>query len=231
MSIPTTTDLRRMLDDVESNQGGPIDAADPSVMRELGDIEARRQRVLTLRLNRMTETAIAGILGVSQPTVSVDMQYWRERWQANYGGAPAFDPSLRIGETIALYEELESMALNEFTRRRIESQEAAMPADDGVGQPPKRKRKAVNWSPSQLMSCLRTALMARAQQIALLQDTGLLDRKIGSVNVSGIEDAATITARLRQLSIITEDMMVSDGERAWLGEIPEKTETSRRRSR
>ena len=162
------------------------------------ELELRRERVLSLRLRHMTEAAIGAIVGVSMATVSTDLAWIRANWRERYGRQPSVDPAELVGETIALYQDVEMLALLEHSR---------------IGDETKNKRISPMFAARQRMACLRTALVAREMQINLLQDLGVLDRALGTMKVA-LPRAADIREALRQARS-EERSLVSPAERAW----------------
>ena len=49
------------------------------------ELEMRRERVLALRMRKMTEAAIVAICGVSEATVCMDLQWIAANWRERYG--------------------------------------------------------------------------------------------------------------------------------------------------
>lgn len=176
-----------------------VDAA-PATKHE--DVELRRQRVVQLRLRKMTLRAIAAVVGVDESTVSRDLKEIRERWQQLYGAKPELDASEMVGESLELYAEAESLALLEYTN---------------LGQTAKDRRLSPMFAARQRMACLRTAMTARQLAVNLLQDLGLMERQLGTLGVAATVGSATeIRRRLIDGGIkVTEDDLTSDGERAW----------------
>lgn len=153
------------------------------------ELEVRRSRVLTLRLRRMTETAIAAIVDVSRQTVSDDLAWIRANWRERYGPLASVDPAEIVGETLAFYEDAEQQALREHAR-----------LGEQGGDPVHVAR--------QRMACLRLALDARRMQVDLLLDLGLLD-----------PSRATSAARLPRAAEIREALrLVREEERALVSE-------------
>jgi DNA-binding CsgD family transcriptional regulator len=109
-----------------------------------GELEERRREVVRLRARRMSELQIARALGVSASTVSRDLGWVRSNWQEMFGPNPHFDVAVFIGESLALFAEIEATAL-------LDSEQP----DIGV-----RNR----------MACYRTAMQARERSVALIQD-------------------------------------------------------------
>ena len=113
----------------------------------------RRQFALQLRVTGLTQTATAAKLGVSQATISRDLKRCREHAISDgfRDNAPA-----TIGETVAFYEEVRSLALAEYTRLYLDPR-----ADGPLGTAAR-------------LECLRVAVLAERLATELLRDVGLL---------------------------------------------------------
>ena len=196
------------------DQKKPPDDSDP--IATSSELEWRRERVLSLRLRRMTEAAIAGIVGVSLPTVSRDLAWIAKNWRDRYGLAPQFDPAETVGETLALYQDVEKLALLEHSRI---ADECSRHAEIEVECPSCLKTTKVTtihridpiFAAKQRMACLNSAAAAREKQINLLQDLGVLERALGSLRVT-LPRAAEIRESMRRIQ--AEDLfVVSEAER------------------
>ena len=170
-------------------QGVPIESD--------SEIELRRERVLSLRLRKMTEAAIAAVIGTSVATVSRDLAWIRQNWRERYGLTPTLDPAEIAGETLDLYRDIENLALLEHTRI----------SDEARG-----RRISPMFAARQRMACLRTALLAREMQVSLMQDLGILDRALGTLKV--VPRAAEIREAIRQART-EERSLVSTAEKRW----------------
>jgi hypothetical protein len=162
---------------------------EPTTAKE-AEIEDRRMRVLALRLRRMSEPAIAAILNVSHATVSRDLQWIKEHWRKQYGVPAGLNPQEFIGETIAVYQDHEAAAMLEYHDLK---QQAA------------NRRLSPMFVSRARMQALRTAMAARQLQVNLLQDLGLVDRELGSVDVRHrVAKADDIRQLLREEGLLPE---------------------------
>jgi hypothetical protein len=182
---------------------------------EPGDVELRRQRVLQLRFRKMTESAIAAVVGVDVSTVSRDLKWWRESWRASYGPQPTFDPAEMIGESVELYRDGESLAMLEFTRLGTLVEQVEKVGKDGKKETVTRPVSPILTARTR-MTCLRTAIQCRQLQIILAQENGLMERRLGTLALT-VPDAVTLRNRLRAAGALQDLDLVSDGERAWVG--------------
>jgi len=173
-------------------------------MATASEIEMRRARVLSLRLRRMTESAIAAICHVDESTVSLDLKWIGQNWRDRYGPVSTIDVAELVGESVAVYEDIELQAFLEHSRIADESRGQTQVV--WVGGNPKcahptthkgidtlcsvcgatRNEQIVGrispmYAARQRMACLRTALLAREMKLNLLQDLRVLDRVAGSV--------------------------------------------------
>lgn len=174
----------------------------------VGELEIRRARVLSLRLRKMTGAAIAAICNVSEATVSGDLKWIAQNWRDRYGSAPQIDPAEVVGETMALYQDVETLALLEHSR---------------IGDEAHTRRISPMFAARQRMACLRTAMLAREMQIHLMQDLGILERALGSVQVN-LPRAADIRAAYQKARTAVHTPVISAAERKVL-ETTTKTET------
>ncbi len=117
--------------------------------------EERRRGVFVLRLQRLSERSIAELMGVSQPTVSRDLRWWRENGAKEL---PHRDPAIVIGESVALFDYLVSLALGEHDSLLV-GPHAFSPRLTSLR-----------------MRCLRLAIRVEKAKIRLLRDVGLLTR-------------------------------------------------------
>jgi predicted transcriptional regulator len=132
------------------------------------DVELRRKEVVRLRLRRMSQLAIASLLGVDQSTISRDLRWIRQHWKEKYGSPRGVSPEHELGEAVAMYEDTEQSALMEFHM---------------IQQAAATRKLSPMFVSRQRMACLRTALVARRMRIELLQENGLIDRKLGTLGV------------------------------------------------
>lgn len=192
-------DLRVLL----GNDALPADVAETmaDTLPE-SQLEARRLRVLQLRLRRFSEAAIGAAVGCSEATASRDLKWWRALWAKKYAvQSPIFRAEEAIGEAVSLYEDAESLALLEFAR---------------LNEINPSRRISPMFAARQRMACLRSAVSFRQATVGLLQDVGLLDRQLGTVGlVSSNDMAAAVRERLKKAGVIRDEVLVSDGERLW----------------
>jgi hypothetical protein len=130
----------------------------------------------------------------SLPTsrLSRDLQWWERHLRERYSSAQ-FDPALAIGEALQAYAFVEQQAFRDYR---------ALPA----GASTRAK-----------MACLRTAMDARERRVHLLQDLGLLDRNIGTVDVQQhIESAEAIRTWIESAGVVTEGELMPEAERDFL---------------
>src|SRR5260221_13313914 len=109
-----------------------------ATLSTVAELAERRATVMRLRIRRMSEPAIARALSVSAATVSRDLTYIRAHWQEFFGPNPKFDSSIFVGESLALYEDIESTAMRDSAKAGITVRER--------------------------MRCLQTAMAARSRQ-------------------------------------------------------------------
>lgn len=146
------------------------------------DVDDRRRRVLQFRLAGATQTRTAAVLGVSQPTVSRDLAYWRHNPPAFEGRPEAAEV---IGETVALCEEIRALALDEHARLAVH------PAAAGPAGTEAR------------LECLRVAVAAQRLQVKVLQAAGLL--VVGAAQQPPEDMSARATARrLEALGVLAD---------------------------
>lgn len=84
------------------------------VNQEEVKIAERRKKVSELYLRHQTQESIARVLGVSQPTVSLDIAALREQWKA--AGLMNTD-EVKVRE-VAELDEMEAEAAVEFSKRK-----------------------------------------------------------------------------------------------------------------
>jgi hypothetical protein len=157
-------------------------------LRGEAEIEARRARVLSLRLRQQSLTAIAAIIGTSLSTVSRDWAAIQTGWSSEYGQSPKVDKAALIGESVAIFRDIELAALMEATRAK---------------------------STFDKTLALKEARSARQSYIDLIMDCGLLERSVGTVTITHAR-AEEIRARLRLVGTVTPQMLVSEAERDWV---------------
>ena len=138
------------------------------------ELEERRLKVAGLRLRRLSLAQISRALGVSQPTVSRDLAWVRTHRQQVYGATPTLDPAELIGESVALFADIEAGAL--------------------------RYAQSTTLSVRDRLRCMNTAMVAREKMTALLQDVGLLNRAAPDL-VIGLPTAAQIRSALEAVQL------------------------------
>jgi hypothetical protein len=146
------------------------------------ELEERRWKVASLRLRRLSLAQISRALGVSLPTVSRDLAWIREHHRRVYGETPTLDAAQVLGESLALYEDVQVAAL--------------------------RYAQSATLSVRDRLRCMHTAMVAREKMTVLLQDVGLLNRAASDLTV-GLPAAAQIrqaleTARPEQPELVFE---------------------------
>lgn len=144
------------------------------------DVQARRHFALALRLAGRTQSTSARLLGVSQPTVSRDLAYWRRDPPACETQPEA---AVAIGEAVALYEEVRTLALGEHARLSVD------PAAAGARGTSARLER------------LRVAMAAQRLQLRVLKAAGLL--VVGAAQQPPEEMTANaIAARLKAAGVL-----------------------------
>jgi hypothetical protein len=118
----------------------------------------RRRQVMMLRGRRLSMRQIAAHLKVTLQTVWHDLDWIRKHGNDLFGAHPSFDPHAFLYETLCRYEDIESTALRDSMR---------------TGLPVREK-----------MLCLTEARFARQSMVALLMDTGQLQRAPVNVNIN-----------------------------------------------
>jgi hypothetical protein len=149
-----------------------------------GELEERRLTVVHLRLRRLSLARISQRLGVSEATISRDLEWIRAHRQRVYGATPTLDAAELIGESVALYEDIEATAL--------------------------RVAHSGDLSVRDRLRCMNTAMAAREKKTALLQDVGLLDRAAPDL-VVGLPTAAQIRSAIEAASLEQYDVGSEDG--------------------
>lgn len=127
----------------------------------------------------MPTQRIADALGVTRTTIWRDLNWLRDNYAKTYGTAEgAFDTAKFIGESIAVYEDIEATALAESAKPHISALEKSRH--------------------------LMVALTARAKQTQLLQDTGVVSRAPINHNIN-LPSAAQIRQALAQAVMDVDD--------------------------
>lgn len=167
-----------------------------STAEQTSEQEMRRERVLQLRLRKMTEAAIAAIVGVSEATVSRDLHWIRQSWKDRYGALPNFDPAEEVGIALALFEEIEVNAMLEYATIKTETQ---------------NRRISPMFAARQRMACMKLAADMRSRRVNLLQDLNIIDRALGTLTVA-LPRAKQIRETIRTAQV-TDDMLLPPAER------------------
>jgi hypothetical protein len=122
------------------------------------ELDDRRQQVLRLRHRRMSLAQIASALHVDPSTVSRDLKFIREHWRHMLGEEAKFDSAVFVGESLALYEDIETQAMFESSKAGVTT--------------------------AMKMRCLQIAVLAREKKVQLMQDVGMMSRAPVNVNVN-----------------------------------------------
>jgi hypothetical protein len=198
------------------------------------DRQRRRYQVLQLRYHRkLTNLDVAQRLGVTERTIERDFAWWREQWHRVYGTEnPVFDPVEKIGETIAFYEQIEERALEELVA--LDRGESLTPAIEALRAvaghktvPDEQRTRALQLVEVALteqtrsrrstylrMRCLKVAQEARLQQVNFLQDLGLLDRNLGTLDLGSVQNPRAFARLIEKYRHVPEDALTSAAERA-----------------
>ncbi len=147
----------------------------------LDETWARRLRVQTLRLRGFTQTQIGDTLQVSQATISRDLTWIQESRREQFGIQSKFDAADEIGEAVALFRDVEISALRDYARL------PSMNVKDRT-------------------ACLRSAMFARLSRLNVLQDHGILERKLGDVGL-------TVRADVVRATLVKEGLLLPEGRR------------------
>jgi hypothetical protein len=168
-------------------------------------LEERRFKVMRLRhVQKLSEPQIAQLLAVSQPTISRDLAWIAQHWRERYGVPAGVDPAHEIGEALAVFEESERNAMRDYGKvAKAVSQGSIEAVRIGV-------------------LCNRQAMEARQRRVNLLQDTGMLNRELGHVDVTGRVQADDVRGFLRSEGLLdpvkADDEVKTDEEsvESWL---------------
>lgn len=171
------------------------------------ELAARRTRVIELHLQQYTGREIAKRLGLNDVTVCRDLQWVRQHWRERYGLKPSVDPAEVVGKAFAFYEHAQAKALRVLSRLI----EVKPRRRKGKRQPAATLRAASAVTIHAAMACLREARAAQRAQVDLLQDLGIIDRALGSLNL-GLPTAKALRQLVRDAAV-TDDMLISDAER------------------
>jgi hypothetical protein len=221
----------------------PIRKGRGHVEKHRAEVEARREKVLQLRLMKKTTRQIAEILGVERTTISRDLTHMQAAFRVQYG-VENFDPAVAVAEAIETFNFCEARAITEFlSLDRAQESGAehirkaiavAMPqllaeARVGIGSAIKDRLDALAEQVSNIaradksrtraltyakLRCLQQARGAVQARMDLLQDVGLVDRQVGSAGeVRG--DARRIKAWLDTVQVMDAEL-VSSAEQKYL---------------
>lgn len=158
------------------------DGIKPAAIATEAELEDRRLQVLTLRLRKYSQSQIGKVLGVDQSTVSRDLA-WIEAHRKTLFGQPAkIDIEHEIGEAYDFYCDVEWKALRAASKGDAKAQNAY----------------------------LRTAILARGQRMALLQDLGMIDRQLGTMGLTFRADAVRLALREEGLLVSDRNPATSD---------------------
>lgn len=169
-------------------------------------VDRRRREVAKLRYTRnLTEPEIKAELlkldppiDVSVPTISRDLHAIRR--QFNYHlSARGFDAAEYVFQRLTEYAEREDIAMEAARTLAAEN----------------KVTKA-----SKVANCIRAANEATRQATRLLQDTGMLDRRLGTLVVDDGKKVERVPAgaelqKLFESVIVTEGEITSEAEVAW----------------
>lgn len=191
----------------------PIPASDPVLTRDLGfpqvalqdrDRIAKRREIVGYlycvrhmpmrRIVEYLQTQIQPAIICEVPTISKDVKVWREAFREKFA-ANRFDALVAVGQSLASFHTAAAKAW------------ALMELSNDF------REKA---------NLLRVYLEAEQKAVTLLQDVGLLDRRIGTLHIddptkagdrvpSGLE-----LQKLFESVTIAEGELVSEAERAWM---------------
>jgi hypothetical protein len=186
------------------------------------EMEERRSRVLSMRIRaNMTATAIAKALHVSVVTVCRDIEWIYANWRGKYGLLSKLAPADIVGEAVAAYDEAERLAWSEFMRVAEDSKRPVRESDGNGGTRVVKDRDGnVVWEPSvspafiakQRMVCVRMAVDAREKKMALMQDLGIVERRLGEIQFN-LPPAHMLRESMRK-ALAERQPIVSDAERA-----------------
>ncbi|NJL54096.1 helix-turn-helix domain-containing protein [bacterium] len=141
--------------DLPSNVKSPEDVEIPYQLTQQEEVDPfsglndRQKMIARLRMRGLSQSAIAKVIGVSQPIISKELARIKE-WQIERGAS--VDQAAVVGNTVSLYEEIE--------HRAWEIYHSAQSTDGGAD-----KAKA-----------LSLVMTARDKHTKLLMDLGLLKR-------------------------------------------------------
>jgi hypothetical protein len=209
--------------------------ADADAQPGTNDAEQARRRYAVLQLRyhrRLSNRDIAERLGCTERTIDRDRAWWREQWHRVYGTEnPIFDPVEKIGETVALYEQVEERALQELQALDADAMGPAIAALEAATSDSKAtdaqrqqalalmdqavaERGRARRASYQRMRCLKTAQEARQQQVNFLQDLGLLDRNLGTLDLTAVQNPEAFAKILEKWRHIPDADVTSAAERA-----------------
>ena len=184
-----------------------VDTAEELIpVRSHVDVEREERRAAVMRfyhVQKMTQKAIATALQISQGTVSKDLAWIAANWRDRYGVPSSVDPTFELGEAAGVFDSAEREAmLNYATMRNMAIKSVRVPEEPepAPGQELRLTKEGVrlftfkevvahattygNRSATYVrtaMACLHMAQEARKNRINLLQDIGLLERQLGTL--------------------------------------------------
>jgi DNA-binding transcriptional ArsR family regulator len=176
-----------MADGIVQSELNENDESVAETLSTESELEERRWKVAGLRLRRLSLAQISRALGVSMPTVSRDLAWIRAHRQEVYGATPTLDAAQVLGESLALYEDVQATAL--------------------------RYAQSVTLSVRDRLRCMHTAMVAREKMTVLLQDVGLLNRAAPDLTI-GLPTAAQIRQAL-ELARPEQTELVFEPEQTW----------------
>ena len=208
--------MREQMDDFAPDD---IDAEFRIATRD--EMEERRARVLSMRTRtNMTVTQIAKALHVSAPTITRDIEWIYANWRGKYGLVSKLDPADIVGEAVAAYDEAERVAWAEFMRVAEDSKQPVRESDgDGGTRVVKDRDGNVVWEPSvspafiakQRMVCVRMAVDAREKKMTLMQDLGIVERRLGEIQIN-LPPAHMLRESMRK-ALAERQPIISEAER------------------
>jgi hypothetical protein len=144
---------------------------DRDVTPEILAMEQRRKRVASLYLRRWTQTRIAHHLGVSQTTISRDMDVIRDEWRANR----TMNYERRLDQEIAEVDGVMERALKGWLRSLTDAETVTTTETEGKPQEVKTSRKGQSGNPAYLDKIL-ACVELRLRLIGIKKDPTLLEQ-------------------------------------------------------
>ena len=218
----------------------------PGRKSTMSEVKARRERLVQMRLMKMTEAQMADAVGVSEGQVSRDLNAMRETWREQYG-VTNFDPAVAVAEAIENFNFCEARSLREYlTLDRAQETGAehihralqqVMPelvatARSGIVEAVKERLNKVADQITQIargdkakqrtmtyakLRCLQQAREAAQSRMDLLQDFGLVSRLAPGSSAEERGDARRIKEWMDSVQV-SDETLRSDAEKAWLAE-------------